>query len=124
MTAPSQLFGGSLSHAGPWAYGRPAPGAHPVALAIDPKASVQLLRAFGRGRIAGTVNVITTPAPYRRVRLYHKLSGEVLREVVSDGSARYAFENINTRLELYVTAEDTPGTGAYNATIEDFVRAA
>ena len=120
MTAPSQVLSATLSHAGPWASGRPALGAHPVALA--PLLDSELRKLWGTGRIAGTVKVVTTPSPGHRVRLYDKASGALVRETMSDGAGLYAFENLITHRMFYVTAEYTTASGgAYNATIEDFV---
>lgn len=120
MTAPSQPLSSALSIAAQGNAGRPALGAHIASVAIDPHASIALLLRWGTGRIAGTVKVIDTPAPYRRVRLYDKATGDFVRETTSDASGLYAFENILRGRTYYVTAEDA-GSTPYNATIEDFV---
>lgn len=120
MTAPSQPLSSTLSFAAQGAGGRPALGAHIASVAVDPHASIGLLLRWGAGRIAGTVKVIDTPAPYRRVRLYDKRTGDFVRETISDGGGLYAFENILRTRTYYVTAEDA-GATPYNATIEDFV---
>lgn len=104
----------ALSYAAKGHCGRPARGAHIASLDVPPS------RYWGAGRIAGTVKIIDTPAPFRRVRLYEKASGTLARETTSDGAGLYAFENVDTSRSFYVTAEDT-GSTPYNATIEDFV---
>lgn len=117
MTAALQLF----STLGKWS----APqGAFPGST-LEPRQLVVLRvldipRFPGPARIAGTVKVIDTLAPGRRVRLYDKASGRLARTVISDGAGAYAFENIDERRTYYVTAEDVVPS-PFNATIEDFV---
>lgn len=120
MTAPSQPLSSTLSIAATGAGGRPALGAHIASVTVNPHTSIGLLLRWGAGRIAGTVKVIDVPAPYRRVRLYDKITGDFVRETISDGSGLYAFENLLRGRTYYVTAEDS-GSTPYNATIEDFV---
>lgn len=121
MTAPKQLFGLLGT-------GNSVPGPYPHALAtwhartafvLATILQLSALRYVGTGRIAGTVKVVDVVAPYRRVRLYDKVSGTLARQTLSDASGLYAFEQIDKLRTYYVTAEDAPG--GYNATIEDFV---
>lgn len=74
----------------------------------------------GNGRIAGTVKEVGTPdAPViRRVRLYRKLDGMMLRETWSHADGAYSFTGIAIQL-CYVTAFDH--TGNYNAVIKDSI---
>jgi hypothetical protein len=77
----------------------------------------------GAKRIAGDTKVLTTPAPYRVVRLYHRASGRLVRETVSDVAANWAFPEVaNGRgnTEYYVVALDLQ-PGGYNAVIADMV---
>lgn len=94
--------------AAPWQ--DPARG---LLIRVDPQ------RFQGTKRVAGTVNVITTPAAARRVRLYDRVSGVLARETWSDGSGAYAFNGLDGTRIYCDTAFDN--AGGYNATIEDFV---
>lgn len=117
MTAPLQLFatlGRWTGHVGAF------PKATLEPLPLGRVGELAFLRHIGVGRIAGTVKVIDTAAPNRRVRLYDKASGTLARETMSDGGGLYAFERLDTRRMYYVIAEDA-GATPYNATIEDFV---
>ncbi len=81
--------------------------------------NLQSAQFFGTGTISGVVNVISTAAPYRKVRVYDKASGVFARETTSDASGNYAFTNLDKTRAYYVTAFDN--VGGYNATIEDWV---
>jgi len=74
----------------------------------------------GDGRIAGTVKVDSTPdyPVWRRVRLFAKRDGRLVREMWSDPvTGAYAFDYINRALQYVVIAHDH--TGAYQAVVSD-----
>jgi hypothetical protein len=73
----------------------------------NPPPSSGLFR--GTGRIAGTVKVITTPAPSRTVRLYDRLTGTFVAEVASEPDGTYEFADINTARNFNVVAFDEDG---------------
>jgi hypothetical protein len=78
----------------------------------------------GRGRIAGTVKVDSTPdyPAWRRVRLFAKRDNRLAREVWSDPvTGAYSFDYVSLTLEFVVIAYDH--TGAYNAEIRDAIHA-
>ena len=80
------------------------------------------LQDGGFGRIRGTVRVDSTPdyPVWRRVRLYNKRDGRLIREQWSDPvTGAYAFEQINHAVEYVVVAHDH--TGVYNAEIRDSI---
>jgi hypothetical protein len=62
----------------------------------------------GHGTVAGTVTVKGSPnTPVsRRVRLYEKRSGMMIRETWSDASGVYAFRYLSMDYTYYVTAFD------------------
>lgn len=74
----------------------------------------------GQGRIAGSVKNLGTPdfPVWRRVRLFCRRDGRLVREVWSDSaSGAYSFDYINPALRYTVIAYDH--TGQYNAVISD-----
>ncbi len=78
----------------------------------------------GRGRIAGTVKIDSTPdyPAWRRVRLFARRDNRLVREVWSDPvTGAYSFDHVSLTLEFVVIAYDH--TGAYNAEIRDAIRA-
>jgi len=81
-----------------------------VALAtpIDPPAA-QLTPFVGRGRIAGTLLVVSVPAPSRPVYLHSALTNAVVRRTLSGPDGSYSFELIDTAFPFFVTARDEPG---------------
>jgi hypothetical protein len=62
----------------------------------------------GRARFAGTVKVITTPAPSRRVLMHDRLTGAVIREVWSDAAGAFQIRNLAPRA-YYLVAFDNNG---------------
>jgi hypothetical protein len=114
-----KVVGPTLSFPAPGATGKTVnatplrPNTKPLLIPVVP------VEFFGKGTIKGTVKVITTPAPSRKVRLYDKVSGKLARETISDGSGLYGFTNLDKTRTYYVTAFDN--AGGYNATIEDSV---
>lgn len=78
---------------------------------------------WGPGRVAGTVKVLTVPAPGRVVRLYDRASGKLAFETISAADGSYAFPSVFRGAgarHYYAVALDTQ-PGGYNATIEDMV---
>lgn len=76
----------------------------------------------GNGRIAGTVNVDSTPdyPVWRRVRLFAKRDGRLVREQWSNPeTGAYSFDYINSALEYVVIAHDH--TGVFNAEVRDSI---
>lgn len=80
------------------------------------------LQDGGSFRIAGTVAIDGTPATpvRRRVRLFHLLSGRLVRETWSDAAGDFAFEKIAPG-EYIVMSDDY--TRTYNAVVADRVAA-
>ena len=76
----------------------------------------------GRGRIAGTVKVDSTPdyPVWRRVRLFDRRDNRLVAETWSDPvTGGYAFDYINPARTYVVIAYDH--TGVFNAEIRDNV---
>lgn len=76
----------------------------------------------GRGRIAGTVKIDSSPdyPVWRRVRLFDKRDNRLVREAWSDPeTGAYVFEHVNPARLYVVIAYDH--TGAYNAEIRDAI---
>ena len=91
-------------------------------MALHPRlrATRDLSETGGDGRIAGTVKVDSTPdfPLWRRVRLFVKRDGRLVREQWSDPvTGAYAFEYINRALQYVVIAHDH--TGVYQAVVSD-----
>lgn len=120
MTAPSILFEAPQRVA---ARGKTAaaPGGYTLPLLrIKHK---HLEPFWGPGRVAGTVKVLTVPAPGRVVRLYDRASGKLAFETISAADGSYAFPSVFRGAgarHYYAVALDTQ-PGGYNATIEDMV---
>ncbi len=75
----------------------------------------------GDGEIAGTTKIFASPCS-RRVRLVHRESGRVAREVVSDAGGVYVFARVKRGVAFTVySLDDQPG--GYNAAIADYVMA-
>lgn len=124
MTAPALLFATLGRALGPQ-LAFPAAGGGPRSLTNPLVAAGLLARSVrlgwpGTGRIAGTVKVITVPAPSRIVRLYDRASGAFARETASDSLGAYAFDGIDSRRSYFVVAFDHQ-PGGYNAAIADSV---
>jgi hypothetical protein len=81
-----------------------------------------LQRADGLGRISGTVKVLTAPAS-RKVRLYDRATGELLREVQSGVDGTYRFERLALSRQYFVLAFDGFDQPLYNAAVADSVQA-
>ena len=111
MAAPSILLGlQRLSALG----SRPAGGvsALPNALRAVPRARP------GQAAFAGEVDVLTTPAPGRVVRLYDRASGALVRETVTTAAGLYEFAGLSDQWQYYIVALDTQ-PGGFNAVIAD-----
>jgi hypothetical protein len=72
----------------------------------------------GPGRVAGTVTVAGMPA-VRRVRLFDRISGRLLRETWSDEAGAYQFDNV--ALDRAYTVVSLDHTLVNNAVIADNV---
>lgn len=75
----------------------------------------------GNYRIAGTVAIDDSPdiPVSRRVRLFHRLSGRMVRETWSAPvSGAYEFRNLRSQLYLVVSHDHT---GVYNAAVKDSI---
>lgn len=72
----------------------------------------------GSGRIAGKVTVENIPAS-RKVRLYRKHDGMLLRETWSKPTGEYEFNNIDPAWEYFVVAHDH--LRVHNAVISDMI---
>lgn len=85
-----------------------APGPVPNRLVLAAlRAAPRLMR--GRFGFAGQVDVITTPAPDRVVRLYDRASGRLVREVRTSPAGLYAFPDLtDTRLYYVVALDNLP----------------
>ena len=92
------------------------------AISGGPK-GVAVLEYHGDGeggfyRIYGTIRVGGSPAA-RRVRLFHRLTGRLLRETVSGTNGAYEFNGLKYQ-EYFVVADDDP-QATFNAAIADRV---
>lgn len=76
----------------------------------------------GAYRVAGTVAIDGSPVTpvSRRVRLFHRLSGRLVRETWSAADGTFAFERIKAGEYLVVTDDHTR---TYNAVAADAVQA-
>ena len=74
----------------------------------------------GSAAFEGVVDVITTPAPNRVVRLHERSSGKLVRETVTDAAGRYSFPNLDSRRSYYIVALDTQ-PGGLNAAVADYL---
>ena len=72
----------------------------------------------GRARFAGTVLVIETPAPQRRVRLHDMATGGLVRETWSDPMGAFEFRNLSVQ-PYYLLAFDQ--NGGYDPTASPVV---
>lgn len=105
-----------------------APFARPYSIGFTPiafKYSANALAVVdflhgGRGIIYGTVKESGTPAlpVVRRVRLYRKLDGLLIREAWSKPDGSYQFRGVALQ-DYYVVAFDH--TGNFNAVIRDSI---
>lgn len=78
------------------------------------------IAAGGGGFVQGTVMTKGTPdfPVWRRVRLYARRDGRLIREAWSDPvTGAYEFRNLDAALRYFVVAHDH--TGQYNAEISD-----
>jgi hypothetical protein len=73
----------------------------------------------GAGTISGVTTVENVPKS-RRVRLYLKQDGRLVRETFSNSVGQYSFVNLNPALEYFVVAHDH--LRVYNAVISDMVK--
>ncbi len=74
----------------------------------------------GAGHITGTTTVKSSPSNLpvsRRVRLYEKVSGQMVAQTWSDANGKYSFSYLNTGLTFYVTTFDY--TNTYEAVAAD-----
>lgn len=86
----------------------------------NPLSTRDLSDLGGQGRVAGSVKNLGTPdfPVWRRVRLFDRRDGRLVREVWSDPvSGSYSFDYINPARKYTVIAYDH--TGQYNAVISD-----
>lgn len=72
----------------------------------------------GLGVITGVTTVENVPRS-RRVRLYEKLSGRLIRETFSNSVGQYTFANIDATREYFVVAHDH--LRVYNAVVQDML---
>ena len=97
----------------------------PVAQVLPALQSTRDLSELGgSGRIAGTVKVDSTPdyPAWRRVRLFVKRDGRLVREVWSNPvTGEYSFDYVSLSLQFIVIAHDH--TGVFNAEVRDSITA-
>lgn len=89
-------------------------------ISVDSAQTVSLFES-GKGVITGTVKEKHSPSNLplrRRVRLYKKQDGRLMRETWSGYDGTYSF-NLLPLQEYYVTSLDH--TGLYNAVIQDSI---
>ena len=72
----------------------------------------------GTGVISGVVTIENIPGT-RKVRLYRKHDGRLVRETWSTVTGHYSFTNIDPALEYFVVAHDHLRT--YNAVVQDML---
>lgn len=78
------------------------------------------LRFGGRYRIAGTVDELGTVGAYK-VRLFHRLSGALVRETWSAADGSYAFDWIAYKDKGYFVVAYDHGDNPVNAAIADLI---
>ena len=87
---------------------------------MDTRVTTYDLYFGGSGTITGTTKVKSSPSNLpvsRRVRLYEKRSGMLIREIWSNSTGAYTFKYLNTDYTYYVTAFDH--TNTYEAVASD-----
>lgn len=72
----------------------------------------------GRARFAGTVLVIETPAPTRRVRLHDSTTGTLVAQTWSGPAGQFEFRNLAVQT-FYIVAFDQ--NGGYDPTVSPVV---
>ena len=98
----------------------PISGAASGCLLVSMETSRDISELGGNGRLAGTVNVDSSPdyPVWRRVRLFDKRDNRLVREVWSDpATGAYSFDYINAARQYVVISYDH--TGVYNAEVLD-----
>lgn len=105
MTAPSMPLAGGLTRIAAQT------AAHGPGLHVMPTLSAARCPILpGAFSFRGEVDVITTPAPSRVVRLHDRASGKVVRETVTDAAGLYSFPGVSDLRDYYIVALDTqPG---------------
>lgn len=73
----------------------------------------------GSGTISGLITIENIPGS-RKVRLYRKHDGCLMREVWSSPTGAYSFPNINPTIEYFVVAHDH--NRIYNAVVSDMLK--
>lgn len=82
----------------------------PVAVQVLEPTRLLVLENFGASAFTGEVDIITTPAPTRVVRLHDRASGRVVRETTTDAAGLYSFPDVTNQRDYYIVALDTqPG---------------
>lgn len=77
-------------------------------------------RFGGQCRVADKVSRLGLPGPYR-VRLYHRASGRLVREVWSDADGAYAFAGIRGGANAYFAVAHDDSASPVNAAIADLI---
>lgn len=72
----------------------------------------------GSGRIAGVVSIENVPGA-RKVRLFDKRTGALVREVWSNAAGQYEFAGVDASLEYFVVAHDH--LRVHNAVVQDML---
>lgn len=88
--------------------------------ASAPKAGVWVweVQTTGTGRIAGVVTIENIPGA-RKVRLYRKQDGLLIRQTWSATNGAYSFENLDPNWEYFVVAHDH--LRVHNAVVSDMI---
>lgn len=76
------------------------------------------VQTTGKGRIAGVVTIENIPGS-RKVRLYRKHDGMLMRETWSATNGAYSFENLDPNWEYFVVAHDH--LRVHNAVVSDMI---
>lgn len=80
-------------------------------------------RVNGPGYITGIVKVLDVPSA-RAVRLYDRVSGELLRTTQSASDGSYRFNNVQlSRKYMAVALDDAGNTVVYDAAVKDMIEA-
>lgn len=79
---------------------------------------VDSLSSFNSHKISGRVSKLSTPFPCY-VRLYERLSGRLVSQVLSDTNGNYFFDGLSSEFSFFLVAHDP--ISQYNAVIQDNV---
>lgn len=83
---------------------------------------VAAMAYIGPGHVSGILKVVAAPA-VRTVRLYDRLSGQLIRTTKSDAGGAFRFDNLELGRKYLAVGQDEDYPVKYNAAVADFLEA-